>query len=525
MKPSIWLRSIKLRAWKEPTIDEDGTLDISRIAKRAKLRSESLLFDELAAYEGTTIADIRDQPGQPIGELSDSTVLVGGVPVVAAQSAESSGAGDKSFEWITSMSVVKPELPRDNDHVTRVLFPDIHGKLPVTKEAYHFFSSAGFPVKEYLEEADGSLVHVLVSSVLHAYHQPPLSEMYTTNSLSFQLTSFFNMFNVYSEYKLVHTLLFNCNEKIGDSFSDVTVDRSRPDTLCIASGCTLLISEDKFRSLHAAQEDLRKKVKMLPPIYYGELEFILRYVAAGSQFQWVYVGRNGLSPIRPCLDLSVFEHRCKFYLSLGYAYHLLCSMVDAIPVVQSNRAMFSRDENGDMTIDFYPDYVRKTLKNFDSYCKLVKTTVDAVGRAYEVSAGCSSLLQLISCQIIRSRTYIIEIKLVGYPPSLRFEQDVRNMARCVCEALYVLHMNGLVHRDIRLPNILQIAKDQFMLINLEAAATCSNRVPPGFLRLQGWSGDVLEGGYYTMMSDMYHFGQLLASMSDKASSPNAEAFI
>jgi serine/threonine protein kinase len=201
-------------------------------------------------------------------------------------------------------------------------------------------------------------------------------------------------------------------------------------------------------------------------------------------------------------------------------------MVDAIPVVQRDHAMFSRDENGDGTIDFYPDYVQKTVKNFDSYCKLVETTVDAVGRAYEVSARCSSLPQRISDQVRHSRMYIIEIKPAGYyPPSLRSEQDVRNMARCVCEALCVLHMNGLVHRDIRLPNIFQIVKDQFMVIDLEAAATCPNRVPPGFPGLRGWSGDALEGGYYTKISDMYQLGQLLASMGDMVSSPNVEAFI
>jgi hypothetical protein len=165
--------------------------------------------------------------------------------------AESSGVGDKSFEWIKSMSVVKPELPCSNDHVTKVLFPNVHGKFPVTKQAYHFFSSVGFRVKEYLEEADGSLVPILVSGGLNAYCAPLLSEMYTTSFLSFQLSSFFTMFQTYSRHKLVHTLAYNCNEKTGDSFSDVTVDRSRPDTLCIASGHTLLIGEDKFRSLHA----------------------------------------------------------------------------------------------------------------------------------------------------------------------------------------------------------------------------------------------------------------------------------
>ena len=154
------------------------------------------------------------------------------------------------------------------------------------------------------------------------------------------------MFRIYSLHKLGYTLAFNCNENTGDNFSNVIEDRSRPDTLCVASEHTLLVGEDKLEGLLYGEQDLRKKVKMLPTIYYGELEFILGYIVAGSVFQWVYVGKHGgsdLIPIHPILDLNVIEHRCKFILSLGYAYHLLCSMVDTVPVVQSDRALFHRD--------------------------------------------------------------------------------------------------------------------------------------------------------------------------------------
>ena len=57
------------------------------------------------------------------------------------------------------------------------------------------------------------------------------------------------------------------------------------------------------------------------------------------------------------------------------------------------------------------------------------------------------------------------------------------------------------------------------------AATCPNRVPPEFLGLRGWSGDALDNGFYTTMSDMYQLGKLLASMKEKVSSRNVEAFI
>ena len=64
--------------------------------------------------------------------------------------AESSDAEDNSRKWIKFMFVVKPEFPRNKADVTRVLFPDVHGNLPVTKQAYHSFTTTRFGELEQL---------------------------------------------------------------------------------------------------------------------------------------------------------------------------------------------------------------------------------------------------------------------------------------------------------------------------------------------------------------------------------------
>jgi len=46
-------------------------------------------------------------------------------------------------------------------------------------------------------------------------------------------------------------------------------------------------------------------------------------------------------------------------------------------------------------------------------------------------------------------------------------------------ALSFLHNNGVVHRNIRLKNIVQVSKEQFVLIDLETAADLSNELTPG----------------------------------------------
>jgi len=89
------------------------------------------------------------------------------------------------------------------------------------------------------------------------------------------------------------------------------------------------------------------------------------------------------------------------------------------------------------------------------------------------------------------------------------------LARHVCQAYSVLHEAGLIHRDIKCPNILQVSDEHFILIDMESVAFSPFRLPEEF-----WSDedvpevwideDVYEdGNLYTPMSDMYILGRLL----------------
>jgi len=307
---------------------------------------------------------------------------------------------------------------------------------------------------------------------------------------------------------------FNCNETTTGSCSSSTKERSRPDTLLTASGCTFLIGEDKLSSLSDAEGDLRAKVRPLSTMFYGELQFILGYIAAGSEFQWLSIGKSGLvRRVGPRLDLSTDVGCCKFLLSVGYAYQLIKKMIDSVPEVPGHHAMFTVDIVGDRKIYFFPDRVRKSIKNFNSFCRELMTGLDVILWAYKAGERCPSLPQLMGKRsddyISRTGTYTVEISPLGHAPILRSEQSIRMMAKNVCEALSILHEAGLVHRDVRLPNVVQVSQEQFMLIDLESVTASPFQMPEGFQYFRGWSIEMLEGSFYTPMSDMYQLGKLL----------------
>jgi hypothetical protein len=167
----------------------------------------------------------------------------------------------------------------------------------------------------------------------------------------------------------LYELLFNCSEKkTCSNISDTIRKGARPDMLVIASGCTLLVGEDKLSSLHATENDLLKKMLPLSTQFYGKVQFILGYIAAGTVFQWVYIGKDGkqLKQIAPPLDLSVVSDCCRFVLSIGYAYQLLKTMVDSLPDVPGHYAMFSTECCRRQGLCFLADSVCKRINNLKS---------------------------------------------------------------------------------------------------------------------------------------------------------------
>ncbi|CAK9274095.1 unnamed protein product [Sphagnum jensenii] len=57
--------------------------------------------------------------------------------------------------------------------------------------------------------------------------------------------------------------------------------------------------------------------------------------------------------------------------------------------------------------------------------------------------------------------------------------------------------------------ITKVSQEQFMLIDLETVAASPFPLPEGFQYFRAWSIEMLEGSFYTPMSDMYQLGRLL----------------
>jgi hypothetical protein len=450
--------------------------------------------------------------------MKEKELLLREKELLLVQSGQNSTAlvEDRSEEWIKHMLIPGlTTLPQHDYDLANALFPEKHGKLPVTMRMYRErLMQKPNVTKSFLIEADDSIVPVVLTVALRVSFGPEVSEMGVSGRAGSFLRDIFELCRSYSPSKFTYQFFSDCNATTAGRRSSSTEERSRPDTLLTASGCTFLIGEDKLSSLSDAEADLTAKVRPLSTMFYGELQFILGYIEAGSAFQWLSIGKSGVvRRVGPTLDLSTDVDRCQYLLSIGYAYQLIKKMIDSVPQVPGRHAMFTVDIVGDRTLCFFPDRVRKSIKNFDNFCREMMTGLDVILRAYKAGERCPSLPQLMGNKsddyISRTGTYTVQISPLGHAPILRSEQSIRTMARNVCEALSVLHEAGLFHRDVRLPNVVQVSQEQFMLIDLETVAAYPFRLPEGFQYFREWSIEMLEGNSYTPMSDMYQLGRLL----------------
>jgi hypothetical protein len=197
-------------------------------------------------------------------------------PARAILTPQEHGYKDRSEEWIEHMLMPGvTTLPQHDYDLANVLFPEKHGKLPVNRIMYHqrLIKKPNL-TERFLIEADESAVPTMLTWALSLSLGPAVSEMSTSARIVGFVVDLFELCRSYSPYEFTYQFFFNCNETTAGSRSSSPKERSRPDTLLTASGCTFLIGEDKLSSLSDAEGDLIAKVRPLSTTFYGELQFV-----------------------------------------------------------------------------------------------------------------------------------------------------------------------------------------------------------------------------------------------------------
>ncbi|KAL3130715.1 hypothetical protein ABBQ38_000064 [Trebouxia sp. C0009 RCD-2024] len=394
-------------------------------------------------------------------------------------------------------------LPSTGSQVLQWLFDFTELKVPVTPLFYEQMLALQGPQQCLIPVlVEAPAVTTFTDLLQTAPRLPFSSEQNTAVYVCSFIDRCWQTLAKYSPTNLHYDLMLNQASQLSNVSSHAMVHKLRPDTMLVADNCTLMLGEDMHTDLAAAYAALSRKRVDLSGMHYGPVKFMLGYAPAGTTVQWCFLPEKADQPVQVMgdrLDVRSAKGRLSFLLSLVQAYRLLA----AILLMEGSTVL-------------------KQIKNFKKYEDRQKTCLAAIKRAYDAAGRAANEAKragnpqyLVTCasppRLVKN---LFEVRTLpcGYSSHVFSEQDLHAMASACCKAAQVLHTNKLVHRDFRLPNVVQLAHQQYMVIDLESVAdVTAKRLPKNFHNvLKVCNAEALDAdGRFTPLSDMYSIGVLL----------------
>ncbi|KAF0495857.1 serine/threonine protein kinase [Gigaspora margarita] len=227
-----------------------------------------------------------------------------------------------------------------------------------------------------------------------------------------------------------------------------------------------------------AKNELEEKFNKFDPMYFGNIQFMICYAAAGTRLRFFAIdgSSNTNSPSR-------------------------------LIALSNQLDINSRRDH---------DSVEKRVSvNYLPFAGNLDDRINFLSNLYEHAKGHTGLVQVKeSPSISRQRIYKVVLETRGHFCQVRNVDEARVMSQCVLTGLSWLHKGGYVHRDIRLLNILFIPGDvdcKYVLIDFEHANVDGLVTSE---RLKDWDDKTLtKHNEYTAQSDLYQFGKMLRNLN------------
>ncbi|KAK9841239.1 hypothetical protein WJX74_002390 [Apatococcus lobatus] len=265
-----------------------------------------------------------------------------------------------------------------------------------------------------------------------------------------------------------------------------------------------------------AFKDLISKRMDLSRLHYEKVTFLMGYAAAGTAFLccWLpHLASQEPKTVGPELDLALEYDRWIMLRSLVQLYRLLTVMSRNVAWLPGWMALYVLRQEG-MTAKCRC-WAMQFSRPFASSARMQRSNKQTLQPSKKP----------VQQQMRHGRSAVTTTPC-GYKAEVRTEQDWHALAVSCCQAAQTLHAKGLVHRDLRLDNVIQLGPLLYTVIDLESAARSSNsKLPQHFSSvLKSCSPAALDDGKYTPASDMHSIGCLLESALDMPSAA-PQAFI
>ena len=300
----------------------------------------------------------------------------------------------------------------------------------------------------------------------------------------------FDMFRIFTS-TLPPNLGFSVHRNQTEPSAASTTERLRPDTSARTfHGVLVFKGEEKSKSTYEAlmmsRRELFAKIASWNPVHMGAIPFLLCYGAAGALVQFYCVrptvGRGyAMHDVSDVLDLNTTQGRLQLSLISINCFRVMVAMQAAAPAPGAHGWNDQVVRPSGLRLIFAGDYVEKiysreslahatTGVDFDAFINLLNQLHDNPPRHLEhpAAVGMNCLRGKHPIKIFRQSIRVCMVPC-GFSVRPTTIPEMQSTIRCVLLGLRALHALGWVHGDVRWPNIVRIAADNWCLIDLNHA--------------------------------------------------------
>ncbi|CAL8469811.1 g9353 [Coccomyxa elongata] len=454
---------------------------------------------------------------------------------------QASGAEPPDDSETVCSQVIQPPLPRvpDVSELQSVLFDVLPVKLPISARVLASLSS---DVSRHFQPGTGSL-SCLISTAIE-----------NTPRLGGQLLTAIAVHNI------VMAILIKLDELLSPFFSiGLYIQRDEADSdslmsLKSAAGGSLRptgqlrqIDETRLLAkweekgaghpLQDAKQDLQKKTAVWSPLYYGNLDYLVCFAAAGRLFQFCAIQRGCTSyptEIGPEFNITLPNHRARLVLAAVNLYRVLAAVSATLPrnVLPAGKDLVLNHPEGYQRIMYFRTdrlTVKKRITTWSRYRDVWGVDFQTLQRVYERTAMSSGLVHVATGGeglSLKADKYTVELTPVGLQladarPST--EQQAASFAHGFLHGLDAIHKSGHVYRDLHWKNgACDLIMTRYFLVDLELCAEIDKK--PRF-NLQSWKKDTLVDSRYTVASDLHSLGRMLRDLEAIIVSKEGRSFV
>ncbi|CAI2180195.1 3388_t:CDS:2 [Funneliformis geosporum] len=367
-----------------------------------------------------------------------------------------------------------------------------------------------------------SIVDVVMS---RNFREGPGKEGKTMGNIDSHINNLIELIQEYA--KDCSNMSLDRNQAIQSSTTTTENKRNRPDIAVYYNNVLVMMGEAKDinTKLGAAETQLDGYFDYWNPLAFGKLPFVMAFAAAGTTLQFYYYYPGNDKPERVkignIIDLGT-TNKLNNYKALQNTINFVriiktwnCKQYLQVPKIKLYEVI--RRKN-DTTITIAPQKIIKKVHivdrgpNYKSFFENFYTRIfPNLGGRYVV---------------LHSKFYVKWIYLifapVGYMTIPKDENELRDVIWDVLNVVNNLHVNGIVHRDIRWDNIIKLTNNGWILIDFEEAAPIGRgNLRPSTLNItapeyRGSDDLCLESGDIWMIGNLFDDFRIRIQLTESA---------